>query len=151
MAAPGNGIADFVGRGEAAVMKTVFAILAGLICGVISGFGIGGGSLLMIYLTAIAAIGQKAARGINLLYFLPTAAASLILHAKNRFVKWQLVIPGAVAGCMFGAAAALLSDGLDNTVLQKIFAVFLLPIGVSEILTKKPSDRDAQSRKNQKN
>ena len=49
------------------------AILIGLACGVLSGFGIGGGSLLMVYLTAWVSMAQTAAQGINLLYFLPTS------------------------------------------------------------------------------
>lgn len=121
-------------------MNIVFAILAGLICGVISGFGIGGGSLLMIYLTAIAAIEQKAAQGINLLYFLPTAAAALLLHAKNRFIKWQLVLPAALTGCLLGAGAAWVSAGIDSGILRKVFGGFLLLVGLSELLGKKKSE-----------
>ena len=41
--------------------------LAGLLCGVISGFGIGGGSLLMVWMTAAAAMDPNIAQGINLL------------------------------------------------------------------------------------
>ena len=47
---------------------------AGLVCGVLSGLGIGGGTLLMVYMTAMAGLEQTVAQGINLLYFLPTAA-----------------------------------------------------------------------------
>ena len=54
------------------------AILAGLVCGVLSGFGIGGGSLLMVWMTAVLSMEQKAAQGVNLLYFLPCAACALI-------------------------------------------------------------------------
>lgn len=120
-------------------MNIVCSILSGLLCGVISGFGIGGGSLLMIYLTAIAAVEQRAAQGINLLYFLPTAAASLLLHAKNRFIKWTLVWPAALSGCLLGALTAWLSAGLDSDVLRKIFGGFLLFIGITELFRKKES------------
>lgn len=118
-------------------MTAVFSALAGLLCGVISGFGIGGGSLLMIYMTAIAAVQQRTAQGINLLYFLPTAAASLIVHAKNRFVKWKLVWPAAICGCLFGAGAAFLSSMIGGDVLRKIFGGFLLLVGLTELLAKK--------------
>lgn len=118
-------------------MSFVLAAVAGLVCGVISGFGIGGGSLLMVYLTAIAAIEQKSAQGINLLYFLPTAAAALFLHAKNRFIRWQLVLPAAAAGSLIAALAAYLSAGLDSGLLRKIFGGFLLLIGLTELFKKK--------------
>ena len=38
-------------------LNTVWiAGLAGLVCGILSGFGIGGGSLLMVWMTAAAAL-----------------------------------------------------------------------------------------------
>ena len=49
----------------------VIALLAGGATGILSAFGIGGGSLLLIYLTSFAALDQHQAQGINLLYFLP--------------------------------------------------------------------------------
>ena len=59
------------------MMEWIIAALAGAVTGVLSGFGVGGGSLLLIYMTSFAGLAQNAAQGINLLYFLPTAAASL--------------------------------------------------------------------------
>ena len=54
-------------------MSFLIATLAGLATGVLSGFGIGGGTLLLIYMTSFAQLDQSMAQGINLLYFLPTA------------------------------------------------------------------------------
>jgi len=48
----------------------VFSALIGLICGIISGFGIGGGSLLMVWMTAVIMLEQRTAQAINLLYFI---------------------------------------------------------------------------------
>lgn len=117
-------------------MTFLLSVLAGAVCGIISGFGVGGGSLLMIYMTAFAAIAQRSAQGINLLYFLPTASASLILHTKNRFIQWRLVVPAAIAGCLFGAGAAWLSAGIDSGLLRKIFGAFLLLVGLTEVFHK---------------
>ena len=50
------------------------AILAGLVCGVLSGFGIGGGSLLMVWMTAVLSMDQKAAQGRKYSRFTPCAA-----------------------------------------------------------------------------
>lgn len=60
--------------GAARMMGWLIALLAGTITGILSAFGIGGGSLLLIYLTSFAAIDQHQAQGINLLYFLPAAS-----------------------------------------------------------------------------
>ena len=70
--------------------------LAGLLCGVLSGFGIRGGSLLMVWMTAAAALDQKAAQAINLLYFFPTSLGALIFHIRNKMICWRAVLPGSV-------------------------------------------------------
>ncbi len=118
------------------MLNTLCAVAAGLVCGVLSGFGIGGGSLLMVWMTAVLGLEQKAAQGINLLYFLPTAAAALIFHAKNRMVCWKAVLPAALAGCVTAALGALLASDLDMTLLRKLFGGFLLLVGLSEIFCK---------------
>ena len=62
---------------------TVIAVAAGLLTGILSGFGIGGGSLLLLYLTLFAGVDQYQAGGINLLYFIACAPAALYSHIKN--------------------------------------------------------------------
>ena len=110
--------------------------LAGLLCGIISGFGIGGGSLLMVWMTAVAALDQKTAQGINLLYFLPTSIGALIFHIKNKMICWKAVIPAAICGCITAALAAWLSASMDVTLLRKLFGGYLLIIGCMEVFKK---------------
>jgi len=112
--------------------------LAGLICGILSGFGIGGGSLLMVWMTAMAALDQKTAQAINLLYFLPTSVGALIFHIRNKMICWPVVIPAAICGCITAAAAAWLSASMDVSMLRKLFGGYLLIIGIAEIMKKKP-------------
>lgn len=112
------------------------AIAAGLVCGVLSGFGIGGGSLLMVWMTAVLSMEQKTAQGINLLYFLPTALCALVFHAKNRMICWRAVIPAAAAGCVTAALGAVLAQNLDMALLRKLFGGFLILVGLEEVLLK---------------
>ena len=107
------------------MLNFLIAVLAGLVCGVLSGFGIGGGSLLMVWMTAVLAMEQKAAQGINLLYFLPTAVCALIFHAKHRQICWKAVVP-----------AALLAANLEMELLRKLFGGFLIAVGLVEIFCK---------------
>lgn len=108
------------------------SILAGILCGILSGFGIGGGSLLMIWMTAVMGMEQKIAQGINLLYFLPTSAAALIFHIRRKMICWSAVIPAAVFGCITAGLAAWLSTSMDVRILRKLFGAFLIVVGVSE-------------------
>lgn len=113
------------------------AILAGLVCGVLSGFGIGGGTLLMVFLTAALCMEQRAAQGVNLLYFLPTALSALALHAKHRALSWRAILPAALAGCVTAALGALLAAHVDAALLRKLFGGFLVIVGLQEIFGKK--------------
>lgn len=119
----------------------LIACVAGLACGVISGFGIGGGSILMVYLTALLGLEQRATQGVNLLYFLPTAAAALLVHTKNRQIEWRAVLPAAACGALAAALAALAALHLDSGLLRKIFGVFLIIIGLSELFKRTKNNR----------
>lgn len=123
------------------MLSWIFALIIGLLTGILSGFGIGGGTILMIYLTAFAAFPQKIAQSINLLYFIPTAAAALILHSKHHQLKWNAVLPAALCGCATAAGFSFLAIGMNLTLLRRLFGVFLLFTGISE-LKKKPKNAD---------
>ena len=118
------------------MLEYLLAIGIGAVCGVLSGYGIGGGSLLMVFLTAGAAMQQKTAQGINLLYFLPTAAAALIFHFKNRQIRLDAVLPAAIAGCVTAALGATLALALQTQLLRKLFGGFLILVGITEIVFK---------------
>ena len=109
------------------------SIIAGLVCGVLSGLGIGGGTLLMVWMTAVCKIAQQTAQGINLLYFLPTAGCALLFHAKNRLIRLRVVLPAAIAGCLTAALAAWLATLLDTGLLRRLFGGFLLVVGLTEL------------------
>ena len=109
---------------------------AGLLCGIISGFGIGGGSLLMVWMTAIVSLDQRAAQGINLLYFIPTSLAALYSHIKNKMICWHVVIPAVIFGCITAIGGAWIANTIDVTMLRKLFGGFLCFVGISEIFKK---------------
>ena len=108
-------------------------VIAAAVCGFLSGLGIGGGSLLMVWLTAFAGWEQRAAQGLNLLYFLPTAAASLPAHAKNGYLEKAALLPAVAAGLAGTALAAWAATALDVELLRKCFGIFLLIIGLREL------------------
>lgn len=118
-------------------MQALIAAAAGFVCGVISGFGVGGGTLLMVYMTAVAGLDQRLAQGINLLYFLPTALAAVLFHAKHRLIDWRAVWPAALCGCVTAALCSLLAMGMDLSLLKKLFGVFLILTGLTELFHKK--------------
>lgn len=117
------------------------AAIAGLVCGVLSGLGIGGGTLLMVWMTAVDGLAQRQAQGINLLYFLPTALCALIFHAKNRLLRWRIIVPAVLVGCLTAALAAWLATSMDTGLLRKLFGGFLLLVGIKELFHRDRKDK----------
>ena len=112
------------------------AALAGAAAGVLSGFGVGGGSLLLIYLTSFAGVPQALAQGVNLLYFLPAAATALPAHFKNGFVEKKALLPAIAAGLACSVLTAWAATALDVEILRKCFGGFLILIGLRELFKK---------------
>lgn len=119
-------------------MSIILPIAVGFGCGVLSGFGIGGGTLLMLYMMNFTSLTQQAAQGINLLYFLPTSALALISHIRNKLVEFSVAVPAIVAGVITTALAAFAATAMDTVLLKKIFGGFLIVLGLIEVFKKKP-------------
>jgi len=117
---------------------TVFpiSIAIGILCGIVSGFGIGGGSLLMVWLTAVVSMNQRTAQGINLLYFIPTSAAALYTHIKSKMIDWKVVVPSTLFGCLTAILGSLIANILPIALLNKLFGLFLCIVGIKELVYK---------------
>ena len=103
--------------------------LAGFGTGILSAWGVGGGTLLLLLMTLFLGVDQTQAQGINLLYFLPTAGMSLLEHRKNGYLDRD--------GTLAALAAAWAATSVDITVFRKPFGVFLLWAGANMLLQKK--------------
>ncbi len=114
----------------------LIAVLAGAVTGVLSGFGVGGGSLLLIYMTSFAGVSQALAQGVNLLYFLPAAATALPAHFKNGYVEKGALLHAIGLGLACSALTAWAATALDVEVLRKCFGGFLIVIGLRELFRK---------------
>ncbi|HOQ17523.1 MAG TPA: sulfite exporter TauE/SafE family protein [Defluviitaleaceae bacterium] len=105
----------------------------GLLSGLISGMGIGGGTVLIPALTIFVGMSQHSAQSINLIYFIPTAIAALVIHIRNKRIRKELLwflIGGGVVGSVIGSFVAI---SLDAVLLRKLFGVFLFYMGIAEI------------------
>ena len=102
-------------------MSAVLAVAVGLLTGILSGFGIGGGSLLLLYLTLFEGAGQYQAGGINLLYFLSCAPAALISHRKNGLIEREAFKCCVPAGVVTSVLSALLAARVDTDLLRRAF------------------------------
>lgn len=117
-------------------MGWVIALAAGTATGVLSGFGIGGGTLLLIYMTTFAGVPQALAQGINLLYFLPAAASALPSHVKNGYIDKSVLLPAILAGLAGTALGAWAATALETALLRRVFGGFLIVVGLRELFRK---------------
>ena len=111
--------------------------LCGLGASIISAWGVGGGTLLLLVMTLFLGVDQRAAQGINLLFFLPTAVSALVCHWRGGYLDKPTLknaVPWAVLAALLGAWVA---TTLDVEVLRKPFGVYLLLSGVSLVWPRK--------------
>lgn len=111
-------------------------VLAGTVLGFLSGLGIGGGSLLLLWLTLVLGMETAVARQINLLFFLPSAAVACVFRWKQGVLDWKRVLPAAVTGCAGALLGTMLGKWLDTALLKKGFGILLLVTGFREIFHK---------------
>ena len=114
-------------------------LAVGAATGVLSGFGVGGGTLLLVYMTAFAGVEQRLAQGINLLYFLPAGLLALPAHVKNGYIETPVLLPAIGAGLACAALAAWAATAMEVELLRKLFGAFLIVVGLMELFTKPDS------------
>ena len=110
-------------------------IIIGLLVGVLSSMGFGGGSVLLLYLTLVKGIEHKAAAGTNLLFFLPCAILSTILYIQQKMIEWRHTWPlmlGSAGGAIIGSYIAM---RIDAGVIRLMFGALLLVIGLKDLVS----------------
>ncbi len=111
-------------------------LLIGTLLGFLSGLGIGGGSLLILWLTLVTGMEQEAARTVNLLFFLPSALVACCYRKKQGTLDIRRMVPAIAAGCIGAVLGTRLGAAIDTALLRKGFGILLLATGAREILWK---------------
>lgn len=115
----------------------IIKMFVGLLSGITASMGLGGGFILMIYLTTIAGIDQMDAQGMNILFFLPIALISICMHIKNKLIDTKPLASSmifGVVGVFVGIGVAFL---FQVYWISKLFALLLLIFGIKELFHKK--------------
>lgn len=113
----------------------IFDIIAAIVSGIAASLGIGGGGILIIYLTLFASMEQLKAQGLNLLFFIPCGIIAIIIHLKNKLIDKKYSIPLICGGVIGVFTGNILAKIVNTTVLSKIFAVFIILIGLRELFS----------------
>ena len=108
-------------------------VLIGVISGIVSGSGQGGGTILILCLTLFYGIDQHKAQATNLIFFIPTAISAIIVSIKEKNIKWKVVLPVIISGIIGALIGAYFSTKTDVKILKKYFGYFLAIIAIYEI------------------
>ena len=111
----------------------MWEILTGLISGTISGTGMGGGTILILVLSIFLGVEQHTAQATNLVFFVPTSIAAIIVSIKSKLIEWNIGITLAINGIIGAIIGANISTRLDVISLKRYFGIFLSFIAIYEI------------------
>lgn len=115
-------------------MEIILYGLAGVLGGVLGGMGMGGGTILIPLLSIFFNIGQHTAQAINLISFIPMAVVALILHFKNKLIKFKgvlwIILPG-ILSCVVGCYVA---RAISGDLLKRLFGGFLIVLSIVQLV-----------------
>ena len=107
-----------------------FTLICAFLIAILSGLGVGGGGLFVIYLVLFTSIPQLQIQGINLAFFLFASTSSIIVHLTKRKIFWSAVAIMSVSGTIGTLFGSLISIRTDESILRKIFGAMLIISGI---------------------
>ena len=103
--------------------------LVGFFTSVLSGLGIGGGGLLVIWLVLLNGTEQLSAQGINLVFFLFSSTAAMLVHMIKRQINWKLVAYMTVLGSVGALLGSTLAKSIAPEIIRGCFGTLLIVSG----------------------
>ncbi len=128
-------------------MSTLLPLAVGFIAGAAASAGLGGGFVLMIYLTwtGMSATDASAA---NLLFFIPVALVSMLINRRHPSAGTEVIPFAAAAGSIGAVIGLMLTEHVDTGILRMIFSALLIAVGSRELFHRRKEKRtspDGQS------
>ena len=109
---------------------SLFSFVAVFLSSAVAAMGLGGGTILLLYLSFFSTLSQPQMQSLNLLLFLPVAG--LYFHRKNKLIDTAVLSRCILSGAVGGVVGSLISNRIDPQLLRRFFGIFLLCIGLRE-------------------
>ena len=106
----------------------------GIVFGFLAGLGVGGGTLLILWLTMVIGMDHATARAINLMFFLVAAGSVTIIRWRKGKLNFKEILPAIISGCIAAGTFSWFGKTVDRELLKKLFGMVLLYAGVKELL-----------------
>ena len=108
-------------------------ILIGIVSGIVSGAGMGGGTILIFLLSFVMGVEQHIAQATNLIFFIPTSIVAIIVNLKNKNIDLKLATIISICGVIGAIIGANIAINIDVGLLKRFFGIFLALITINEI------------------
>lgn len=108
-------------------------VIFGIISGIVTGLGMGGGTILILLLSLFMNLEQHVAQATNLVFFVPTSIAAIIINLKQKNINKKVVILVSTFGIIGAIIGSIISENINSNSLRKYFAIFILLIAIYEI------------------
>ena len=123
----------------------LFTVIASFIIAILSGMGVGGGGLFVVFLALFSNLPQLTIQGINLLFFLFSSGSAVLLHVRRRHIFGRAVLTMALSGAIGSLLGTALASVLSPALLRRIFGGLLVVAGILSL--KKQAKEKAISEK----
>lgn len=123
-------------------MKILMFIIFGFLSGTIGSMGLGGGTVLIPLLVIFAGFDQRVAQASNLIAFIPAAIIAFIKYNKKNpydFKSLRILWIYGIIGALLGL---LLAFSLSSDWLRKGFGIFLLVLGVYQLILQEKNNKN---------
>ena len=109
----------------------------GAVTGIIAALcGVGGGLIMVPAFVFLLALDQKSAVATSLAVIIAVSLVATVKYQAAALVKWQVVLPVAIGAVATAWLATDWLKHLSNDVLTRVFAIFMILVGVRMLLIK---------------
>lgn len=108
-------------------------LISGIIAGMFTGTGMGGGTVLILLLSIFANLDQHSSQAINLVFFILTTISAIIVNIKGKFIDFKLAFQIIIYGIIGAIIGSKIAININSENLRKYFGFFLAIIGIYEI------------------
>lgn len=119
----------------------ILTLAAAFLAAILSGLGVGSAGIFVLYLTLVAGYAQPEAQALNLLFFLLSAGAALLLHVRERRIPLRVVLFLAVCAVPGALVGSYLVRILDAGLLRRLFGGMLVVTGLPQLLRREAKGR----------
>jgi uncharacterized protein len=118
--------------------QILILLVVGLAAGFLSGMvGVGGGIIIVPALVYFLGFSQHAAQGTSLfMLLLPTGFFAVMNYYQKGYVDWKVALIIASSFLVGGFLGSKLSISIDQNTIKKIFAAFIIIIGIKMLFWK---------------